>query len=310
MKLLRARLIIPVICVSALVTSCKQELIENPEQYTRIYMPQAVDYPKAVDLIMRDTAQFITFGAAVGGVSDLKNNVDVSFKAKPELVAEFNSKNNTNYAVLPEGSYELSTTQATLQSGQLNTRGLRVKLKTIGGIEPLKDYMIAISIDQASSQILVNDSLRTTFFKIKGIYEDFDSSKWKLLSFTSDESPNIAANVIDGKTNTIWHTQWKAAKPAHPHTIVVDMNEVKSLHGFNFWPAVNTTTGNPRDLTIELSNDGANWQNAGSFTNLSNTFAKQPVYLNAMMQARYFKITITASTGATHFTHPAEISAF
>jgi hypothetical protein len=273
-------------------------------------MPQAVAYPNVMDLIMRDTLQSVVFGAAIGGVSDQKATINVSFKTNPALVSEFNTKNNTNYSVLPEGSYELTSTQASLAAGQLNTRGLKIKIKTVNGIEPLKDYMLALSIDQASPQISINDSLRTTFYKIKGIYEDFDSSKWKLISFSSDEAPNIGANVIDGKTNTIWHTQWKAAKPAHPHTFFVDMNETKSIHGFNFWPAVNTTTGNPRDVTIQLSTDGTTWQEAGSFTNLTNTFVKQPVYLNSIMQARYFKIIVTASSGNTHFTHPAEIGAF
>lgn len=310
MRMFSLKTIIPALCAGIIVYSCKRELISNPDQYAKIYMPQAVDYPKAIDLIMRDTTQSIIFGAALGGVSDLNTTINVNFKVHPELVSEFNAKNNTSYAVLPEGSYELTASEGSIQPGQMNTRGLKIKLKTIGGIEPLRDYMLPLSIDQTNSQVPVNDSLKTTFYKIKGVYEDFDASKWKLLSFSSDEAPNLGANAIDGKTNTIWHTQWKAAKPAHPHTIIVDMNETKSIHGFNFWPAVNTTTGNPRDVNIQLSTDGSTWQDAGTFKDLTNTFVKQPVYLSSTMQARYFKIMITSSTGNTHFTHPAEIGAF
>jgi len=28
-------------------------------------------------------------------------------------------------------------------------------------------------------------------------------------------------NAVDGNPNTIWHTQWKDASPAHPHEIIL-----------------------------------------------------------------------------------------
>lgn len=307
MKLPFQNIVLVLITVFSL-TGCKREFIANPDQYTKIYMPQALEYPKVSDLFMADTVQSIVFGAAFGGVNEQTNTVNVKFKVDPALVATFNSKNNTNYLVLPENSYEITGTEAIMQSGRVNTNALKIKLKTVGGIEPIKEYLLPVSIDQVSPSLPVNDSLRTTYFKIRGTFADFNRSLWQVVGVSSQESTNPGSNVLDGNTGTNWHTQWRAAKPNHPHWITIDMKETKKVHGFYFWPA-STGNGNPANIHIEVSKDGTAWQDGGTFT-LVNTFQRQVVYLNSTMDARYFKVTINTSTGNTHFTHPTEIGAF
>lgn len=292
----------------AIISGCKREFIANPDQYTKVYMPQALEYPKVSDLFMADTVQSIIFGAAFGGVNEQTNTVNVKFKVDPSLVAVFNTKNNTNYLVLPQNSYEVTGTQATMANGKVNTNALKIKIKTVGGIEPIKEYLLPVSIEQVSPALPVNDSLRTTYFKIRGTYADFTRSSWQVVAVSSLESTNPGSNVLDGNTGTNWHTQWRTAKPPHPHWITIDMKESKKVHGFYFWPA-STSNGNPADIHIDLSADGTNWQSGGDFT-LVNTFERQVVYLSSTVSARYFKVTINSSTGNTHFTHPTEIGAF
>lgn len=308
MKLLSQNIALVILATGLTLSGCKREFIANPDQYTKIYMPQATEYPKVNDLFMADTLQSIVFGAAFGGVNDQTNTINVKFKVDPSLVASFNTKNNTNYTVLPLSSYEITNTEATMPSGQTNSNALKIKVKTVGGIEPLKEYLLPISIEQVSPALPVNDSLRTTYFKIKGTYQDFSRSAWQVIDVSSQESTNPGSNVFDGNTGTNWHTRWRTAKPAHPHWIIIDMGETKKLHGLYFWPH-NGGNGNPADINIEVSTDGTTWQNAGDFT-LVNTFIRQNIYFNTTMDARYFKLTIKTSTGNTHFTHPTEIGAF
>ncbi|HEX6429663.1 MAG TPA: hypothetical protein VF008_18350, partial [Niastella sp.] len=59
--------------------ACKKKLIDNTAQYSKIYMPQAIDYPAVRSLVMTDTLQYIVFGAAFGGVDDQSQWVNVQF---------------------------------------------------------------------------------------------------------------------------------------------------------------------------------------------------------------------------------------
>ena len=45
-----------------------------------------------------------------------------------------------------------------------------------------------------------------------------------------------AANAIDGNPATFWHTQWQAASPPHPHSLVVDLGTTARLAGFRYLP--------------------------------------------------------------------------
>lgn len=287
---------------------CKRELINNPGQYTRLYMPQAIEDPARKELVMTDTLQSIVFGAAYGGVAEQTNSIRVNFKVDLSLIAAYNLAHGSAYLPLPDGSYEIGQTEATIRHGAFNSEALKLKIKTVGGIEPLKEYLLPLSIERVSPELPVNEKLRTSFFLIKGTYQDFDRTGWQVMAVSSQEASNPGSNVFDNNTGTNWHTQWRTAQPPHPHFITADMKMLKNVHGFYFWPA-STANGNPQNIVIELSSDGVAWQNAGEFA-LVNTFVRQNVYLSAAIQARYFKITIKTSTGNTHFTHPTEIGVF
>jgi beta-galactosidase len=41
-----------------------------------------------------------------------------------------------------------------------------------------------------------------------------------------------AENAIDGQTANFWHTQWGSASPPHPHRLVLDLGQSRSISGF------------------------------------------------------------------------------
>lgn len=297
------------ILLAACTMACKKKLINDPGQYSKLYMPQAVDYPAVRSLIMTDTMQYIVFGAAFGGVDDQSQLINVQFAVNPALVDSFNKKNGTSYVILPDGSYQLTNLAADIPAGKVSSMPLRLAIKTVGGLEPLKDYLLPISIMQTNAGIPVNDNLRTTYFQIKSEYQEYSRPVWTLLETSSQESPNIAPNAFDNNTTTVWHTQWKLAKPPHPHYLKVDMNATNSMHGFYFTGSNNTATGNPQKVHVDVSVDGSNWTNTGTFT-FQNVYTKQTFYLNNPVPARYFRFVVDSSFANTHFTHLAEIGAF
>lgn len=289
--------------------ACKKKLIDDTAQYSRLYMPQAIEYPAMRSLIMTDTVQHIVFGAAFGGVDDQPALINVQFTVNPALVDSFNLKNGTSYALLPASSYQLEKLETAIAAGKVSSVPLRLSVKTVGGLEPSTDYLLPVSIQQTDAGIPVNEHLRTTWFQIRGEFREYDRTGWTLLEASSMEAPNVAINAFDNNLSTAWHTQWKLAKPAHPHYLSVGMNGTFNMHGFYFVPSNNQSKGNPQKVHAEMSMDGSSWTNTGTFT-FQNVYSKQTFYLNTPVQAKYFRFVVDSSFANTHFTHLQEVGAF
>lgn len=91
-----------------------------------------------------------------------------------------------------------------------------------------------------------------------------------------------AGNAIDGNTATIWHTQWQAASPAHPHWLVVDLGGNYTIGGFRYLPRQDMANGRIANYKFYLSTDGVNWGNAVTQGTFPSTTAEQTVTLNAL----------------------------
>lgn len=151
-----------------LTTGCKYDTdIVNPENFVKIYMPQASVSPAKRTFTMADTEQTIIYGAAYGGTGYPSENIDVTFKVDESLVQLFNTTNGTNYEVLPPNSYTLEKATSVIKKGELATEALKIRLKTKGFLEGFKQYLLPVSIAQLSKQIPLNENLKTTYFLVE-----------------------------------------------------------------------------------------------------------------------------------------------
>lgn len=167
--------LISTLAIILFLCGCKYDKdIPDPEKYVKIYMPQAVDMPAKVNLVMADTPQTVIFGAAYGGPNSPDGDIEVKFKVDNALVAAFNQQHGTSYDPLPAGSYELLQTSAIIGKGKQNTAPLQLQLKTAGVLESLKQYLLPVSIDQVSNNIPVNESLRTAYFLVEAQRDGVD----------------------------------------------------------------------------------------------------------------------------------------
>lgn len=158
-------LLVPGIC---LLGACSYDTaIPNPEEYARIYMPQAADQSSKYQFVMTDSAQTIVYGAAYGGPDYPSDDISVTFNADPSLVDLYNNENGTTYEVLPEGSYELEKASAVIQKGELKTDPLRIRIKTAGFLEAFKEYLLPVTIGQTDGGASINEDLRTAYFVVE-----------------------------------------------------------------------------------------------------------------------------------------------
>ncbi|HUN65032.1 MAG TPA: beta-galactosidase [Bacteroidota bacterium] len=62
-------------------------------------------------------------------------------------------------------------------------------------------------------------------------------SQWKIVGVDSEEldaEDGRAENVLDGDPETIWHTEWGARQPDHPHQLIIDLGEEHQLGGLRY----------------------------------------------------------------------------
>lgn len=85
--------------------------------------------------------------------------------------------------------------------------------------------------------------------------ERIDRGAWKVSWVESEEltaEDGRAENAIDGDRETIWHSQWGAAKPPHPHSVVIDLGEVKNVGGFAYLSRRGNSPGKIREFRLYL----------------------------------------------------------
>ena len=77
--------------------------------------------------------------------------------------------------------------------------------------------------------------------------------KWTLAYVDSEETQaedGSADNVLDLQPTTFWHTQWDGAQPPHPHSVVLDLGEEKTLTGLRYYPRLESQNGRVKDYRI------------------------------------------------------------
>ena len=304
---------------SILLASCKDNvsLPDQPlEDYIQLYMPQAANGPVTFNFSTGDQeADTIIYGAGYGGYGYPDQDVTLNFGIDPSVVEGFNQSNGTDYALLPEGSYELSDKQTVIKKGELSTAPMKVTVYTTGEKAPLdisKTYLLPISLQKAS--VKINPALQTFYCLINIVPSFFDRSNWKVVDFSSEEAVGEgpdngrAVFALDGDINTFWHSQWKDASPVPPHYFTIDMGTSKRILGSVLTDRQNVGSGRPEEVEILVSENGADWTKAYEGT-LADTGDQQKIFFAKPVEGRYVKFLVNTVYGSA-FTNLAEFNLF
>ncbi|MGD9247106.1 MAG: discoidin domain-containing protein [Desulfobacteraceae bacterium] len=134
-------------------------------------------------------------------------------------------------------------------------------------------------------------------------------SDWQLVSVDSEElvgEDGAAINAFDGNPDTIWHTEWKYADPAHPHELVIDLGRTYQLDGFTILPRQNGTNGRIIDYEFFVSNYPDQWYDPVVKGSFANDADEKSVTFNSTV-GRYIKLVALSSTDNAPWTSLAEI---
>jgi F5/8 type C domain len=118
--------------------------------------------------------------------------------------------------------------------------------------------------------------------------------------------------VVDGRTNTYWHTAWPAPPgPSHPHWIILDLGQPMLTDGISYARRTDASTnGIMTQFEVALSLDGSTWPapvHKGTWT-----WARQPEEFSrwAPTQARYVRLRALSEVNGGPWTSAAELGVF
>lgn len=124
---------------------------------------------------------------------------------------------------------------------------------------------------------------------------------WKAIEYSSEETAGEGSNgraqqIVDGYDNTYWHPQWYRNTAQLPHYIVVDMQEMKNVGGFEI-KMDNNANRHIKAYDLYGSTDNANWTLLCSDDNAPSKSSFR-VILGKAADIRYFKIVVRQTTAS------------
>ncbi|MGP2570359.1 glycoside hydrolase family 2 TIM barrel-domain containing protein [Ornithobacterium rhinotracheale] len=144
--------------------------------------------------------------------------------------------------------------------------------------------------------------------KVSAKFPKIEKLNVKVLNVSSQESGGgEAENMLDGDTNTIWHTMYSVTVAQYPHWIDFDLGAPQEIKGFTYLPRQNGTNGNIKDFSVSVSDDAQNWKEVskGSFDKSSK---EKKVLFEKPVKARYLRFTALNEQNGQDFASGAEFS--
>ena len=124
-------------------------------------------------------------------------------------------------------------------------------------------------------------------------------------------SSNSPWNLIDGRRDTFWHSEWRTTPmPPYPHEIVIDMGAMSELRGFAFTPRQGRSSSRAGKIDIYLSNDGKTWSNTPEASiQMIDEDSEQRVMLKEAVATKFFKLVFRSPlAGNDPYAAMAEVS--
>ncbi|WP_278724524.1 BT_3987 domain-containing protein [Bacteroides finegoldii] len=221
-------------------------------------------------------------------------NIDCTFNVVDTYREEYNTKNNTLFQTLPEGTYSFDG-QMTLPSGTTNAE-LNVTINA-SQLQP-GDYMLPICIKTVSMfEISPTKNIYPLTVRILG--PKLERTAWTIEANTQEPNGEGTGNgipvcALDGNTSTYWHSSWQSGTHALPHELIIDTNDSYVFTQFGLMQRQDPSYTDTGSGVFYVSDDKTNWTEVGKFT-MKKILGLQNFTVETPMKGRYFKVQITES---------------
>ncbi len=119
----------------------------------------------------------------------------------------------------------------------------------------------------------------------------------------------VAANLTDNDTSTLWHTAYSVTQADYPHWVDFDIGEVKKIKGVTYLPRQDgSPNGDVKSYEIFVSADGKNWGEPVAKGNFKNDKSEKKILFAAPLDARYVRFRALSSQNGQIYASGAEFS--
>lgn len=194
--------------------------------------------------------------------ADNKWEFDCTVEIDETLINAYNEENNVNYTLLSSGSYTLTGngTVSFTSEDQTVELGINIDRTELS----YGNYILPLRLTECSRESFEIDEDNSTC--LFGISYTPDASELVAIALTADmlssnavePSEGSLANLLDGDTNTYFHSAWSVYVEGQ-HYLQVDLNSTISAFSFEFTGRATGGAGNPKTIDIYSSNDGATY---------------------------------------------------
>lgn len=305
--------------VALMLLSCeeKQQVTQLTEP-ARIAMQDAGGEPKSIELYDSGTTSTATAEFRVVAELISGNTINVTFKADPTKVDEYNKENGTDYEMAPAECYDLSA--ATVMLPRYNTVSSTAKVTvSTDGIPDAQTYLLPIVIDriEGDDAARIDEEKNVVYVLIKKyVLKEpvlLDRSDWEVIYCNSEANESMYNGypygpvdlMLDNEPNT-W---WNYGSVSAPFYIVIDLKKQMYVKKIIFTPRHDTgesshlSRGAPKNVdfafatTVNGTGEAAmegDYSDFEVFTNLeqfrSRLVFREEITLGGLYNCRYIKI--------------------
>lgn len=135
-------------------------------------------------------------------------------------------------------------------------------------------------------------------------------SNMKILKASSQNRPNnrLAANAIDGKPETVWHTQFSNGLKSHPHELILDLGKPMEVEGFRYLARQDGRwNGAFSDTEFTVSDSPDQFPTSQLKITFKKTNLVQSANLDTPIPGRYIKIKILSEINGRPWASAADL---
>ncbi len=145
--------------------------------------------------------------------------------------------------------------------------------------------------------------------KVTMSFPKIETVNLEVISASSEEAGSgSASNLVDGNTNSNWHTMYSVTVSKHPHWVDLDAGEEKEIRGFTYLPRQDGPNGAVKDFTIHISMDAKKWGEPVHKGQFGRGSDEKKVMFDKPIKGRYIRFTALSEQRGSDFASGAEIT--
>lgn len=303
-KFYRHRLFAQIIVLTLFVSACKKDASTagavQPLAPSSVFIKEAAMVDTLSSTVSSEKDSITTVKLEAGVKNPVSGAHTVTFAVDTTLLATYTAKYGA-VKLLPANNYFVAFSTGNLQNGETSSSSAEINIANTSQLSPGTTYILPIVLSAIDNEAVQQPSAgQLIFMQIRVRPIDYGipivKTGWTIVTYSSELSGQSPAYLLDNNPSTYWASNLNAPMPQF---VTIDMGQSHNLKAVSFQNWNTSSSGaNPTQIMIELSTDGTNWINAGTYAGGTPT-ADNVVHnlkINPVAPARYIRFTVLQAT--------------